>query len=455
MSLLTGQSEVVTGLVSNSRPEKSDGEQALGLFLNTLPFRLDVTQGAWGELIRRTFEAELQMLPYRRYPIAELQSNLGGQPLFEAVFNYVHFHVYENILRIKGLEVLGVKIFEETNFALLADFGLDLNSSQVQLHIAYKLDELTGEQIRAINGYYETALTLIADEAVGTGEQHRHLLSEAERQQLLFDWNDTEREYPRDACIHQMFEAQARRTPDAIALSFGRERLTYRQLNERANRLARHLLRRLTKEEEVVGVCLGRSIGMVVSLLAVLKAGAAYLPLDPDYPAERLRAMVEDAGAGLLVTLQEIGGRVTGGEGVDLEVVSLDKEGEQIEGESGEDLGRGSGADNLAYVIYTSGSTGNPKGVMATHRASINRFCWMWKAFPFESDEVCCQKTSLSFVDSVWEIWGPLLRGVKLLIIPDAAVKDPARLVKILSDERVSRLVLVPSLLRAILETEV
>jgi natural product biosynthesis luciferase-like monooxygenase protein/amino acid adenylation domain-containing protein len=455
LSLLTGQPEVVTGLVSNSRPEKSDGEQALGLFLNTLPFRLEVAEGAWSELIRRTFEAELEVLRYRRYPVAELQRSLGGQPLFETVFNYVHFHVYENILRIEELEVLDVKIFEETNFALLADFGLNLNSAQVQLHLTYRLDELTGEQIRAINSYYERALTLIADEAFGAEGKTCHLLSEEERRQLLFDWNKTESEYPKDSCLHHLFAEQARRTPSAIALSFQDQHLTYQQLDSRANQLARHLLRHLTRAEEIVAVSMPRSLEMVVSLLAVLKAGAAYLPLDPESPVERLRWMMEDAGVRVVLGNDEASGRIKEacGEREDVKVIEVEKE--EIRQESEEEVRRAVSGEQLAYVIYTSGSTGMPKGVMATHRATINRFCWMWKAFPFAKEEVCCQKTSLSFVDSVWEIWGPLLRGVRLLIIPDTTVKDPSQFIKTLSEERVSRLVLVPSLLRTILETEI
>jgi len=454
LGFVTGQSEVVTGIVSNSRPEKMDGEQVLGLFLNTLPFRLELPRGALIDLVRQTFANERQMLLYRRYPIAELQRDLGGQPLFETVFNYVHFHVYENILGMEDLEVLGVNIFEETNFALLADFGLNLTSSQVQLYITYDTTEFVSEQIEAINGYYARALALLADGATEIALPDS-LLSAAELQQLLVDWNDTAADYPKEQSLHGLFAAQVKRTPDAVAVSFGEQELSYRELNRRANQLAHYLRVRGVKTESLVAICLERSFDMVVSLLAVLKAGGAYVPLDPAYPARRLKSMLEDSGAAVLLTRAELLERLDAGIATkSSQAICLDQEWEAISRQSEVEVATETSARNLAYVIYTSGSTGRPKGVMATHRGAVNRFYWMWKAFPFAEGEVCCQKASLSFVDAVWEVFGPLLRGVQLVIVPDAAVKDAAQFLRILADKVVTRLVLVPSLLRTILETE-
>ena len=275
-------------------------------------------------------------------------------------------------------------------------------------------------------------------------------LTEAQRHQLLFAWNATQSAYPRDTCIHQLFEAQVRRTPDAVAVVFESERLTYRELNSKANQLAHYLQKLGVGPEVLVGVCLERSLEMMVGLLGILKAGGAYVPLDPAYPQERLAFMLQDARVTILLTQQQLLPRLPRQEA---RVVCLNTEWESIVQQSTENLAdSATTGESLAYVLYTSGSTGQPKGVLGTHRASINRFAWMWNTYPFGSGEVCCQKTTLNFVDSIWEIFGPLLQGVRTVIIPDQVVKDPQRLLHMLSSYSVTRVVLVPSLLRVLLD---
>ena len=272
---------------------------------------------------------------------------------------------------------------------------------------------------------------------------------EEERQRLLVAWNATQATYPKEQSIAQLFEMQVERTPEAVALIFDGQKLTYRELNERANQLA-HYLRRLGVRPEVhVGLCVERSPEMVVGLLGILKAGGAYVPLDPAYPRERLAFMLEDAETVVLVTQQRLRERLP----TSAKVVCLDTEWQKIARESKENRAATITGENIAYVMYTSGSTGQPKGVLGTHRAAINRFHWMWVTYPFEADEVCCQKTALSFVDSVWEIFGPLLKGIRTIIIPDAVVKNPEYLLHTLAAQAVTRIVLVPSLLRVLLDT--
>ncbi len=281
------------------------------------------------------------------------------------------------------------------------------------------------------------------------------LLTEAERHEMVSVWNQTAVAYPKDKCIHQLFEEQAARTPDAVAVIFGGQRaLTYGELNARANRLAHHLRAQGVGAETLVGICVERSPEMVVGLLGILKAGGAYVPLDPSYPRQRLAFMLQDAGVAALLTQSQLLDRLPP---TTARVICLDRDWTEIGAQPSDNPdspGSPVRADNLAYVIYTSGSTGQPKGVQAPHQAAVNRFAWMWRAMPFAAHEVCCQKTALSFVDSVWEIFGPLLQGVPSVIIPDAVVKDPSRFVTTLRDHKVTRLVLVPSLLRAMLESE-
>ena len=199
-----------------------------------------------------------------------------------------------------------------------------------------------------------------------------------------------------------------------------------------------------------VGLFLERSLDLVVGLLAILKAGLAYLPLDPSYPSERLALMLEDSRATVLLTQQALVRTLLQN---GLRTICLDADWAKIECESAEAPVTHVKAEDPAYIMYTSGSTGRPKGVVGTHRATVNRLVWMWREYPFRPGEVCCQKTSLSFVDSVWEILGPLLAGVPNTIIPDEIVKQVDLLVEALADNHVTRIVLVPSLLRAILSS--
>ena len=288
--------------------------------------------------------------------------------------------------------------------------------------------------------------------AAGSGDGITQLetLDGEEADKLLGAWNRTEREYNLNQCIHELFEAQARKTPEAVAVSHRGKTLTYGELNERANRTARYIAGRGAGKERIAGICMERSLDMLVGILGVLKAGSAYMPLDPSYPPERTSYMIEDSGVGVILTQEKYLGLLEGYKG---ETVVIDRDWERIARESGEDLGSSTDSSNRTYVIYTSGSTGKPKGVIAEHRASVNRFNWMWEAYPFKDGEICCQKTSLNFVDSVWEIFGTLLKGVKSVIIPDEDLKDTYRFIDILSEEGISRIVLVPSLMQAMLDT--
>jgi hypothetical protein len=274
------------------------------------------------------------------------------------------------------------------------------------------------------SGFSETSLIQIEkhpDDDTPQAETVLPPLTEAERYLLQVTWNGTSVAYPKEQCIHRLFEAQVEYTPEAAALVFNGQKLTYRELNEQANALA-HRLRQLSVEPEVrVGLCVERSLEMVVGLLGILKAGGAYVPLDPAYPQERLAFMLEDAETTVLVTQQRLLDKLPPHK----KVVCLDAEWQTIARESKENLATAMTSENLAYIMYTSGSSGQPKGVLGTHRAAINRFHWMWTTYPFAAGEVCCQKTALSFVDSVWEIFGPLLKGIPVVIIPDMVVKDP------------------------------
>lgn len=317
--------------------------------------------------------------------------------------------------------------------------------------IEYAADLFLAETIERFAGHFKVLLDGIAD------QPHRHLddvslLSEPERHRLLREWNDTKAEYPRDRTLHRLFEEQAARTPDRLAVSCGDDRLTFRQINARANQLARFLRRYGIKAGSLVGVCLSRGAGMVAVVLGVLKAGAAYVPLDPDYPTERVRFIIADTGLGIVLTDEIVSSRLPAGLA---DILSLERHEIEIVAEDDSDCDSGAGPDDLCFVVYTSGSTGLPKGVGSPHRSSVVMFSWMWDAYPFGPDDIFCQRTTLNFVVSVWEIFLPLLKGVPIVVVPDDIVKEPGRLIDHLAHRRVTRILLVPSLLASLLDTVV
>ncbi|HEX8905758.1 MAG TPA: amino acid adenylation domain-containing protein, partial [Longimicrobiaceae bacterium] len=276
------------------------------------------------------------------------------------------------------------------------------------------------------------------------------LLDEAERRMVVEEWNRTEAEVPRDVCVHELFEAQVERTPDAVAVSFEGERLTFAELNARANRLAHHLGDLGVGPEARVGLCVERSIEMVVAVLAVLKAGGAYVPLDPEYPEERLGYMLQDSAPVVLLTQRSLSGRFDGS-GVPIEV--LDGDASAWTGQPDSNPGRGAlTPENLAYVIYTSGSTGQPKGVMNWHRSVINLLAWGERHWELGAGDALLQRTSLSFDVSVRELFSPLLAGARLVIVRPGGQREVDYLVDVVRRQEVSTMVLTVSHMQAFLE---
>ncbi|WP_164019628.1 non-ribosomal peptide synthetase, partial [Pyxidicoccus trucidator] len=447
MGWMEGSPDVVTGLVSNGRPEVRDGERVLGLFLNTVPFRLPLSGGTWSELVQATFSREQELVPHRRYPLARLQQQHGGTPLFTTLFNYVHFHVYGALSQLEGLALVEQpQVIERLELPLSATFSVDPRSSE--LHLVLRASGVDPARVEELGRYYTRALELMALQPEARYERSP-LLGEAERHRLLVEWNDTRADVRHDACVHQLFEAQAGRAPDAVAVDFEGARLTYRQLDLRSNQLARHLRALGVGPEVRVALCLERSLEMVVGLLAILKAGGAYVPLDPGYPPERLAYMFQDAAPAVLLTLQRLlpalpahGARM----------LCLDSGWEPISREPDAPLHTPVSTDNLAYVIYTSGSTGGPKGVQISHRALSNHMAWFSSAFGLTAEDRVVQKTPLSFDASVWECWAPLMTGGRLAVAEPQAHRDPSALVDTVVRHQATVLQLVPSQLRVMLE---
>jgi amino acid adenylation domain-containing protein len=415
IGLWSGQTDVFTGLFVNGRPETTDGEKILGIFLNILPFRLDLEGATWAELVRQSFEAEREMMPFRRFPIQELQHSYGAENLFETSFNYTHFHVYQRLQHVQGLEPLAHLGTEQTYYALTAQFNLDEAASRITLALDYRELELYKEQVEEIADSYIRVLAAMVSNP-SARQESSCLLSEREQHQLLAEWNDTHVDYPQGKCFHTLFEEQSERTPDAIALVFEHQCLTYRELNQRANQVGHYLQSLGIGPEMPVAICMERSLEMVVSLLGILKAGGAYVPLDPQYPRERLSFTLEDAQAKFLLTQRRLVGIMP--QGVS-RIVCIDEEWEAIACESTAHVCSHATADNLAYLIYTSGSTGKPKGAAIEHHSTLGLMHWAGEMYA-ESIAGVLAATSLCFDMSIFELFVPLSWGGAAIIAENA-----------------------------------
>ena len=450
----SNQEEFCLG-TSIANRNRAEIEPLIGFFVNMLVLRADMGGNpSFRELLKRVREVCLGAYAHQDVPFEKLVEELEPEralshtPLFQVVM--VMQNTPRETWELAGLTVDPYGIKRET---AKVDLMLTMMESEAGLVavMEYDTELFEGETIARMLGHLEVLLGEVAVDAEQRVAEVE-LLSSGEREQLAA-WNQTAAEYAQESCVHELFEAQVARTPEAIAVRCGDEAVSYWELNERANQLAHYLRGLGVRAESRVGICVERSIEMVVALLGTLKAGAAYVPLDPEYPLQRLSFMIEDAAVMVLLTQSHLLNKWL--PPPQCQSICLDHDWSAITQHSTKNPRIDVTSANLAYVIYTSGSTGKPKGSVSPHYASLNRFEWMWRAFPFTEDDVCCQKTSLSFGDSVWEIFGPLLKGVPVVIIPDAAVKDPRLFIETLSANRITRLVLVPSLLRVLLDQPV
>jgi amino acid adenylation domain-containing protein len=452
MSLLAGGPDVVTGYTSNGRPEQKDADRALGLFLNTLPFRLRLTGGTWEELVCQTFEAEREMLPHRWYPMAQIKENLGGPRFLETSFTFLHYHVYERVEESQartGTEILEWSGFEQTNFTLLATFHIDVATSNVRLTMSFDETALSDEQIDAVCHYYSEVLARMA---ANPGERYdRAAPLSKEEERSLAEWSGGGESFAPERALHQIFEERAAADPGAIALSFEGERVSYGELNRRSNQVAHYLRRLGVGPDTLVGLCFEPSIEMIVALLGALKAGGAYVPLDPAYPEQRLAFMLEDARAPVLLTEERLSLNLPRH---DASVVRLDADREIIARESDLNPPNLTAPDNLAYVIYTSGSTGRPKGAQVTHANVLRLFEATDKWFDFGREDVWTMFHSYAFDFSVWEIWGALLYGGRLVIAPYWVTRSPETFLDLLRAEGVTVLNQTPTAFRQLAKAD-
>jgi amino acid adenylation domain-containing protein len=446
LSLLTGRSDVLTGVVAYTRPEAADGDKVLGLFLNTIPFRMRLSGGTWLDLVRQTFAAEQESMRFRHYPMAHVQRENGGQSLFETAFNYTHFHVYQSIQELKPGIVLDERRFAETELPFWANFDLDAATSEIRLGLTVDTQQFTADQIMSFVVYYAKTLAAMAADSEDRYER-ADLLPEPERRRLLEELNDTRIDYARDQFFHQMFQEQAARRPTAVAVVCGEEQIDYSELNVRSNQLARRLQLLGVGPDVTVAIYLDRSIEMMVALLGILRAGGAYVPMDPAQPDTRLEFMIADARAQVVITREELRGRLSVPDAVTL---CLDSEWQSIARHDPDDLRVTLDPRNLAYVIYTSGSTGRPKGTMIEHRSLTNLTLNHPVKFPSESSLRIGLSAPLVFDASVQQLM-QLAYGHTIFIFADEVRRDTAALLSYLRNERLDAFDCTPSQLKLML----
>jgi amino acid adenylation domain-containing protein len=448
LSRYCGESEVIFGATVSGRPAELEGvESMVGLFLNSLPVRIKVEPDASIMEWLKTLQA--QQVESRQYEYSALVDIAGwseierGRALFETLLVCETFPGRSNNTLIKtGLKIGNSQTLDQTNFPLMV---VACPGRQLSLRIMYDPQRLDLDSVERIASHFQHLL------AGMVAQPQRRLadlpmVTEAERHQLLVEWNDTDVDYGPAETLHQLFERQVERTPEAVALEFGDEQLSYRQFNERANRLA-HYLRELGVGPEImVGVCMERSVEMVTALYAILKAGGAYVPLDPDYSPDRLAFMLDDTKIDVLITQDQLAVNLPPYSG---RLILADSDLPEVAAQSIENPAVQGGGDNLAYVIYTSGSTGQPKGVMITHGAIVNRILWMQEAFGLTPHDRVLQKTPFSFDVSVWEFFWPLMAGAGLVVARPQGHQDPEYLVDLINERQISILHFVPPMLEA------
>ena len=443
----TNSEDILVGTPTAGR-DNPQLESLFGLFVNTLVIRTELSGNpTFFELLTRVRQATLEALDHRALPFErltealQLKRSLSFSPLFQVMF--ILQNMPKQVLELAGLTLESIDLDSasakyDLTLEVIEDDGLSCSFE----YSSALFDRNSIEQLARSFVTLLGAITNDPNRTVGELE----IIDRITREELDGWSNSTAVSYRRDARIEELFEAQVERTPNGNALIEGNETISYRELNSRADTLAAFFRTLELDQAKPVGVFLPRSIGAVTAFLAALKANIPYVPLDVSNPPHRLRLIMSHAGCKAVLTSRELRNLLPD----EIRVILIDENATWY-GRAAPDTPGRSSAD-LAYVIYTSGSTGVPKGVEGTHRAAINRFEWMWRVYPFAPGESCCHKTALGFVDSVWEIFGPLLAGVPVVIVADEFLVDPIGFVDLLAKHAVTRVVLVPSLLRALLD---
>ena len=452
LSRYSGQKDILFGITTSGRPTSLEGsDQMVGLFINTLPLRVHCqAKNTVSDFLKQVQNAQSQVQQYEYSPLAQVHSWSeipSGTPLFESILVFENFQQTQSSKKQRerlGLQVIGAQSMERTNYPLTL---IILPGSTLTLKVIYDEDYFGRDAIVQIFNHLQQLLERIIN-CPQERLAHFSLLTSGERERVLNQWNNTIQPYPEDLLLHELIEIQVNKTPESVALSGNEGQLSYSQLNQRATQLAHHLQKQGIGPDTPVGLCLDRSHTMLIGLLAILKAGAAFLPLDPTHPKERLNYILDHSKTKVILS--------------DREELSFATDGYQIENiscwtnyaqyPSSPLTNHKISPQNLAYIIYTSGSTGHPKGVQIPHRAVINFLTAMQQILPLSAADKWLAITTISFDIAILEVLLPLTVGAQIRIASDEETVDPRALLNLLHDEAVTHMQATPVTWQLLLE---
>lgn len=433
----TGQSRVTFGTTVSGRPAVLEGvEQMVGLFINTVPVSVEVplqmSMASWFAQMHREL---LERDEYSYLPLSDIQRLAqlpSGSKLFDSLLVFENYPVDQTLAAAAdniGLSARDIRNFEGTNYPLTLTVSV---ADQARFRVFYQRHLYSEKAMAALQGHLLQILqgmVTAADPRVG----RLPVLDEPQQHYLIYQLNDTARPYPEQVCLHQLFETNARQTPDAVAVLSGDECLTYRQLNQQANRLARYMIAQGVRVGDLIPVSIPRRSDMIVALMAVLKTGAAYVPMDPVFPAQRKNLLIERVKAPLVLTHSQVSDELSTQFAA---LVTVDQI--NLSCYQDDDLGLEIDATTLAYIIFTSGSTGEPKGVMLQHKPVVNLINWVNTRYQVNAADRVLFITSMSFDLSVYDIFGLLAAGGSIYMATEADSKDPLKLVELIQTKQIT-----------------
>ncbi|HFB67606.1 MAG TPA: amino acid adenylation domain-containing protein, partial [Calditrichae bacterium] len=446
------QDDICVGTpVANRRQEEL--EHIIGLFINTLVLRTDLSNNpTFRELLQRVKNVTLEAYQHQDIPFEmivdslQLDRDMSHTPLFQVMFILQNAPVKAHALPGVQLEQIHVDMGTST-FDLT--FSISQSVRGMSVSVEYNTDLFDASTIQRMLSHYHTLLQSVVenpDERIGL----LNILPEEERRKVLIEWNATEEPRPENLCAHHLFEYRVLENPDAVAVAYLGQYLSYAELNQRANQLAHYLIRAGVRPEVKVGICMDKSLEMIVSVLGVMKAGGAYVPIDPAYPQERIAYMLEDSGVPILLTSAEVRSNLPPFEG---HIIAVDAEWEEISGEPDNNPAVDMEPDNLVYMIYTSGTTGKAKGTMISHRSLVNAYFGWEKVFGLrETQHAHLQMANFSFDVFSGDFVRALCSGGKLVLVPREYLLDAPRLYELMRKEHVTIAEFVPAVLRNLIQ---